>query len=124
MNDPWKGLCISRTALKSVALAYAFCLTFGGSALAQQTPPCGTTANTGWTIDNPSLDDQRAIMDVLSGYGWTIDDRDASSFASLFAEPKSSFYELCNAAGSVIKLTVGTGGTDDLQAGMQAIASD
>jgi hypothetical protein len=123
MNDPWKGLCISRTALKLFGLACAFCLAFGGFALAQTRPPCATPANPGWTIDNPSLDDQRAIMDVLYGYGWTIDDRDASSFADLFAQPNSSYYELCNVTGSVIKLTLGKGGTDDLLAGMQTIAA-
>jgi hypothetical protein len=63
-------------------------------------------------------------MDVWYSYAWTIDDRNAAAFAGLFAEPKSSFYELCNAAGSIIKLSLGTGGADDLQAGMQAIATD
>lgn len=122
MNDLWKGLCTTRAALKSFTLACALYLAFGGFALAQ-TSPCGTPANTGWTIDNPSLDDQRAIMDVLHSYSWTIDDRDAAAFAALFAQPKSSFYELCNVAGSVVKLTLGSGGADDLLAGMQAITA-
>lgn len=124
MNDLWKGHCISLASLKSLALACTFYLAGGGLALAQTPPPCGTPANTGWTIDNPSLDDQRAIMDVLHSYSWTIDERDATSFAALFAQPSSSYYELCNVAGRVIKLTLGTGGSDDLLAGMQTITND
>src|SRR5260221_6185504 len=109
MNGSGKGVFASRAVLKAIALVAGIWLLFGGSppSQAQQPKPCSTQATLGWTINNPSLDDQRAIMDLLSLYAWTIDDRDADAFVALFMPDKSSYYELCNGGGlnQIFRLT-------------------
>ena len=118
MNDLWKGIFSGRTALKYFAVACTFYLVLGGVAQAQS--PCGTPADPGWRMkNNPSLDDQRAITDLLSAYAWSIDDRRPSDFAALFQEPES-YYEICSTGGSLFVLTLST----NLLSGMQAITKE
>jgi hypothetical protein len=104
------------------ALALGLLFPFGGGALAQD--KCSTVASKGWSIDNPSdPSDRQAILDLLYRYAWTIDDRDAVAFSGLFAQPGTSYYEICNTGGSVMKLTLGLSSTspDDLRTQMTII---
>jgi hypothetical protein len=107
MSKCWKGRFATRIALKSFALAVGIWPAFAGVALSQQQNTCMPANTLGWTIDNPSLDVQRAITDVLSSYAWTIDDRNAAEFVKLFVRNEDAYYQLCNRAGTnqVYKLT-------------------
>lgn len=128
MNDLWKGMSISRKALKSLALISGICLAFEGlaPAHAQPQPPCSTTNAVAWTINNPSADDQRKITDILSRYAWALDDWDTTSFVGLFvADDDDVYYEYCNAGGQVFKLTPGNSDpTKNLETQIDAITDD
>jgi hypothetical protein len=106
MSERWKGIITNCAILKYFSLVCGFCLAFGGTALADS---CGTDATYGWNIKNPPAEDRQAILDLLSRYAWTIDERNAAAFAGLFAKPKSSYYEICSTDASILKLTLGLG---------------
>ncbi|MER9423058.1 nuclear transport factor 2 family protein [Mesorhizobium sp. M0317] len=107
MSERWKGLITVCAILRYFALAYGFCFAFSGTALADS---CGTEATHGWNVNNnPPAEDRQAIQDLLSRYAWTIDEKNAAAFATLFAEPKSSYYEICDAGSSVLELTLDLG---------------
>jgi len=118
-------------ALKTFVLGVGVWLVLGGSLPAQAdevATSCSTKITTGWTISNPSLDDQRKITDLLSLYAWTIDEWDVKSFVALFdqSDPQA-YYELCNAGGSnqVFKLFLKNSQPSiDLETQMTSIISD
>ncbi|MDX8450357.1 nuclear transport factor 2 family protein [Mesorhizobium captivum] len=120
MSERWKGIITNCAILKYFALICGFCLAFGGTALADS---CGTEAPYGWNIKNPPAEDRQAILDLLSRYAWTIDERNAAAFAGLFAKPKSSYYEICSTSSSILKLTLDLGpeSPDDLLEQMKII---
>lgn len=109
MSERWKGMTTNRAILRYFALVSGFCFAFSGIALADD---CGTVATNGWRIKNPPAEDRQAIQDLLFRYLWMIDERDIDEkkpeiFAELFAQPGSSYYEMCNTGGSIFKLTLG-----------------
>ena len=123
MSEARESIFTKQGMLKSFALTCGICFAFSGIALAQ-TDNCSTEATRGWSIDNPAVDDRLAIADVLSGYAWAIDERNAAAFAAMFAEPGSSYYELCDTGGSIFKFILGLGpqSPDDLLTQMGIIA--
>lgn len=124
MSERRKGILNNYNFLRYFALVCGFCFVFGGVASAQ-TDKCGTEATNGWSIENPSAEDRQAIEDLLFSYAWTIDERDAAAFASLFADTGPSYYEICNTGGSIFKLTRDLGPTspDDLLTQMGIITN-
>jgi hypothetical protein len=122
MSERWKGMLTNYAILRYFALVCGFCFAFSGIALAQ-TDSCGTEATQGWSIENPPAEDRQAIQDLLFSYARTIDERNAAEFTALFAQPGSSYYEICNTGGSIFKLTrdLGPESPDDLLTQMAII---
>lgn len=106
MSERWKGIITNCASLRNFALVCEFCFAFSGTASADS---CGTQATAGWDIENPPAEDRQAIQDLLSRYAWTIDERNAAAFTALFAEPRSSYYQICSSGNSILKLTLGFG---------------
>lgn len=106
MSERWKGIITNCAILRYFALVCGCCFAFSGTALADT---CGTEATLGWNVKNPPAEDRQAILDLLSRYAWTIDERNAAAFAGLFAKPKSSYYEICSGDASILKLTLDLG---------------
>lgn len=107
MSERWKGIITSCAILRYCALVCGFFFAFSGTALADS---CGTEATHGWNVNNnPPAEDRQAIQDLLSRYAWTIDERNAPAFTALFAEPRSSYYQICSSGNSILKLKLGLG---------------
>lgn len=106
MSERWKGIITNPAILRYFALVCGLCFGSSGTALADS---CGTEYTSGWNLENPAAEDRQAIQDLLSRYAWTIDERNAAAFTALFAEPKSSYYEICSSGNSILKLTLDLG---------------
>ncbi|AZO24302.1 MAG: nuclear transport factor 2 family protein [Mesorhizobium sp.] len=117
MSERRKGIITN--CLRNFALVFGFCVAFSGTASADS---CAD-ATSGWNLENPPAEDRQAIQDLLSRYAWTIDERNAAAFTALFAEPKSSYYQICSSGDSILKLTLDFGpeSPDDLLEQMKII---
>ena len=120
MSERWKGIITICAILRYFALVFGLCFAFSGTASADS---CGTEATPGWNLENPPAEDRQAIQDLLARYAWTIDERNAAAFTALFANPESSYYEICSTSSSILKLTLDLGpeSPDDLLEQMKII---
>jgi len=125
MSEHWKGMIVGRAIVAFAALVLG-CLLAVNSTASAQTDDCGSPAPKGWVVDNPPAETRQEIQDLLFRYAWTIDEWQADQFAGLFAQAGSSYYQICNTSGPVLKLTLELGeeSADDLLTQMGIILKD